>query len=60
MMVKGLAKPAIRALAIIGVTQLEQLDGLSEAKVAALHGMGPNGIKVLRQALAEKGLAFGA
>jgi len=31
-----------------------------EAEVAALHGMGPNGVRVLRDALAAHGPAFRA
>jgi predicted Fe-Mo cluster-binding NifX family protein len=55
---KGLAKPAHRALAGAGVTNLEALAGRREADIAALHGMGPNGMKVLREALAARGLSF--
>jgi hypothetical protein len=55
---KGLAKPARRALAGAGYSSLEQLAGVSETEIKALHGIGPNAVKQLRQALAEKGLAF--
>ena len=53
-----LAAPARRALASIGVTRLEQLPTLTESDLQKLHGMGPNGIKLLREALAHHGLAF--
>jgi hypothetical protein len=55
---KGVGQPAIRALALIGVTRLEQLVNHREADLLKLHGVGPSGIRVLKAALAEKGLAF--
>jgi hypothetical protein len=54
----GLSKPAQRALAGAGYTSLEQLNGASEADLLKLHGMGSKGIRILREALAAKGLAF--
>lgn len=53
-----LAKPAQRALAGAGYTQLEQLTKVSEDEVLKLHGMGPKALDQLRQALTEKGLSF--
>ncbi len=50
--------PAQRALTAAGVTKLEDLTRFTEAEIAALHGMGPKAIGILRQALAENGLAF--
>jgi hypothetical protein len=55
-----LAAPARRALAGAGYTQLDQFTEVIEAEVLKLHGMGPNAMKALREALAEKGLAFTA
>lgn len=55
---KGLGQPAVRALASIGVTQLAQLTNYREADLLKLHGMGPKGIRVLKEALAESGLSF--
>jgi predicted flap endonuclease-1-like 5' DNA nuclease len=54
----GLSQPAIRALAGVGVTTLDQLTEFRERDLAKLHGMGPKGIRTLREALAEKGLSF--
>ena len=54
----GLSAPALRALAGAGYTRLEQLSRVSEAEIKRLHGMGPKGIKLLRQALEAKGLSF--
>lgn len=55
---KGIGKPATRALAAAGYTRLDQLAAASEAELLALHGVGPKAIRVLRPALAAKGLAF--
>jgi predicted flap endonuclease-1-like 5' DNA nuclease len=54
----GLAKPAQRALAEAGVTQLEQLTHFGADEIAQMHGIGPNALRVLRQALDEQGLSF--
>jgi hypothetical protein len=55
----GIGAPARRALAAAGVVSLDQLSGVREAEVAALHGVGPQAMRVLGAALAERGLAFG-
>ncbi len=55
-----LAAPAKRALAAAGYTQLTQLTTVRAAELRQLHGMGPNAIRTLRQALAECGLDFAA
>ena len=54
----SIGAPAHRALAGAGVTRLDQLTAMSEAELAALHGVGPKAIGLLRAALAERGLAF--
>jgi predicted flap endonuclease-1-like 5' DNA nuclease len=54
----GLSQPAIRALAGVGVTTLDQLTEFRERDLADLHGMGPKGVRILREALAERGLTF--
>lgn len=53
-----LAAPAERALAGAGIKNLKHLSKFSEAEIKELHGMGPNALGKLRQALAEKGLSF--
>jgi DNA-directed RNA polymerase alpha subunit len=53
-----LAAPARRALAGAGYTRLEDLTQVTEAEVKKLHGMGPNAVEALRNALAERGLSF--
>ena len=54
----GLSAPALRALNGAGYVRLEQLTGVSEAQLKKLHGLGPHGIDLLRNALEEKGLSF--
>jgi hypothetical protein len=53
-----LAAPARRALLAAGYTRLEHLTEVREAEAMKLHGMGPNAMRVLRDALRERGLSF--
>jgi DNA integrity scanning protein DisA with diadenylate cyclase activity len=53
-----LGKPALRALAAAGYTQLEQLTAISVRDLSQLHGIGPHAIQQLRDALAAEGMAF--
>lgn len=53
-----LAGPAQRALAGAGITQLEDFTTRTEAEILALHGMGPNAMAAIRQALAAQNLSF--
>lgn len=55
---QGVAKPAQRALASAGFSELTQLTKISEANLLKLHGMGPKAIHHLREALAEQNLTF--
>lgn len=55
---QGIAKPALRALYAVGVRSLSDLRGLSAAEFSALHGIGPNAMRVLRSAMAEQGIRF--
>jgi hypothetical protein len=57
---KGVAKPAIRALASAGYTQLDQLANASEKELKSLHGMGAKALETLRTALKAKGKKFRA
>jgi len=54
----NLAAPAQRALASAGIQSLKQLTKFTETEIKQLHGMGPNALAKLRQALADKGLSF--
>ena len=53
-----MSAPARRALANAGYSELELLTDTSETELRRLHGMGPSAIRVLRAALAERGLAL--
>lgn len=53
-----LAKPAVRALHNAGYKRLEQLTKVSEPELARLHGIGPNALAQLREALQARGLSF--
>ena len=44
----GVPKPAQRALAGAGYTQLEQLSKVRESDLLKLHGMGPKAIAALK------------
>ena len=52
----GLASPARRALATAGVQRLEQLTRFSKDEVMQWHGIGPNALNQLREALEARGL----
>lgn len=54
----GIGAPARRALAAAGIVRLAQLADVSEREVAALHGVGPKALRVLRAALEEAGWGF--
>jgi DNA-directed RNA polymerase alpha subunit len=53
-----LAAPARRALLAAGYTSLKDFTEVTEPEVMKLHGMGPNALRALRQALEERGLSF--
>jgi predicted flap endonuclease-1-like 5' DNA nuclease len=52
---RGLGGPVLRALAHAGVRSLGELARWSEAELAALHGVGSKGIRILKDALAVQG-----
>ena len=54
----GRSNPAKRALGKAGYQSLKDLEGASEKELLALHGFGPKGIRILREALAAAGLSF--
>jgi uncharacterized protein YdhG (YjbR/CyaY superfamily) len=53
-----LAAPARRALDAAGYVRLEQLTSVTESELAKLHGMGPNALGKIRDALEARGLSF--
>jgi len=54
----GLSGPALRALARANVRTMAQLAQHAESDVASWHGMGPKGIRLLKEALARQGRHF--
>jgi DNA-directed RNA polymerase alpha subunit len=53
-----LAQPAQRALSEAGIHSLEQLTSYTEREIRLMHGIGPNALEKLREALSAKGLTF--
>ena len=51
-------QPALRAFAAAGYTRLQDFTRASEAELLQLHGVGPKAVRLLRDALAARGLAF--
>ncbi len=41
-----------------GIGTLKQLAKKTEKEIASLHGMGPKGIRILKESLATKKLSF--
>lgn len=56
---RAIGRPATGALLQAGYSRLDQLAGVPERELAALHGVGPKAIRLLREALAGRGLALG-
>lgn len=50
--------PFNSALQEAGYTHLEQFTSVTAAELLKLHGVGPKGIRMLREALRAKGLSF--
>lgn len=55
---RSIGAPARRALEAAGIPDLETLSTWNAADVAALHGVGPKAIGLLRAGLADAGLTF--
>jgi len=53
-----ISRPAAQAFALAGYTRLEQFTQVTEADILKLHGVGPKGIRILREALQARGLSF--
>jgi len=50
--------PALRALAHAGIRSLRELTEWREQDLLELHGMGPKGVRILKDAMAAQGLEF--
>lgn len=55
---RAIGQPATRALTDAGLIRLTQLTEAREADLLALHGVGPKAIRILREELTARGLAF--
>jgi len=53
-----LSAPAHRALAAHGIASLNDLASVRESEIKKWHGLGPSGIRMLKTAMTEHGLAF--
>ncbi len=54
----AIGRPAAGALGLAGITTLEEVAAHTEAELLALHGVGPKAVRILRDAMAARGLAF--
>jgi 3-methyladenine DNA glycosylase AlkD len=53
-----ISKPAERGLHNAGFYRLEQFSDVTEEEILKLHGVGPKAVRILKEALGEKGLSF--
>lgn len=53
-----IAAPAMRALASVRVEKVEDLARFTEKEIADLHGMGPNALGKLKEAMKAAGVEF--
>lgn len=53
-----IGRPATSALLSAGITSLAEVAQWSERDLRALHGVGPKAIRLLREALADRGLSL--
>lgn len=51
----SIPQPALRALASIGITRLDQVTRFTEAQLLALHGMGPKALGIIKVELRARG-----
>jgi hypothetical protein len=49
---RGIGAPATRALALEGITTLDDVRGVGLDELLRLHGVGPKAVRLLREALA--------
>ena len=54
----GMSEPSLRALLDAGYDSLEAVAAATPKQLLDLHGMGPKGIRLLREALAARGMSF--
>jgi len=56
---RSIGAPATRALTAAGYTELSQLARVPAAELAQLHGVGPKALRLLQEALQERGMSLG-
>ena len=56
---RSIGAPATRALTAAGYSELSQLAGVPAAELARLHGVGPKALRLLQEALQERGMSLG-
>jgi predicted flap endonuclease-1-like 5' DNA nuclease len=56
---RGIGAPATRALTAAGYTELSQLAGVPATELAKLHGVGPKALRLLQEALHDRGMSLG-
>lgn len=56
---RSIGAPATRALTAAGYTRLSQLSSVPAAELAKLHGVGPKALRLLQEALQERGMSLG-
>jgi hypothetical protein len=56
---RSIGAPATRALTAAGYTEISQLAGVPAAELAKLHGVGPKALRLLQEALHERGMSLG-
>lgn len=54
----SIGKVARRELAVHGITRFSQLAELRERDLTAIHEIGPKAVRILRDELQSRGLAF--
>lgn len=54
----NMGKTANRVLHHAGFYRLEQLIKVTESDILKIHGVGPKAVRILNDALKEKGLSF--
>ena len=54
----GIGRPATRALFGAGIRTLDQVAAHSAAELLAMHGVGPKAVRILGEALAERGMSL--
>lgn len=54
----GLSQPALRALAGAGISSLNDLAKMTEAELAAFHGMGSSGLAKIKSIMQRDGVSF--